>query len=298
MTRFNLVFRQATEGILETPLASVMKKELLHHEILQTMVQAGVMKDLTFVGGTSLRLCYGSPRFSEDLDFTGGSGFDAKRMESLPGALVDRFQARYGVVATIGLPKKETDGNVQTWKVVIQTSPEDPSIPHQHIHLDVAMTTSQTREWGVLKNNYSIDLGTDGLLIPIQTLEEIQADKVLAIGNRQKIKNRDLWDLAWMEQKSLGSWTGLLGTKLTERGIEPSAFLGEFKSRVMAIKDDPKIRAEFRKEMSRFLPSALFHRTAGDDRFWGFLVNLLDEKIPRLKTLTQGRSQNSQGWEF
>ena len=50
------------------PLRVVVEKELLHHDILREMSQAGLSKELTFVGGTCLRACYGSQRLSEDLD--------------------------------------------------------------------------------------------------------------------------------------------------------------------------------------------------------------------------------------
>jgi predicted nucleotidyltransferase component of viral defense system len=49
-----------------------VEKELLHHDILREMSMAGLLKNLTFIGGTCLRACYGSSRLSEDLDFTGG----------------------------------------------------------------------------------------------------------------------------------------------------------------------------------------------------------------------------------
>lgn len=54
-------------------LRPVVEKELLHHDILREMSAAGLLAGLTFIGGTCLRSCYGSPRLSEDLDFTGGS---------------------------------------------------------------------------------------------------------------------------------------------------------------------------------------------------------------------------------
>lgn len=50
----------------------VVEKELLHYEIFQALDAEGLLKDLVFQGGTSLRLCRGSDRFSEDLDFAGG----------------------------------------------------------------------------------------------------------------------------------------------------------------------------------------------------------------------------------
>lgn len=48
------------------PLRPVVEKELLHHDILREMSEAGLLAGLTFIGGTCLRACYGSPRLSED----------------------------------------------------------------------------------------------------------------------------------------------------------------------------------------------------------------------------------------
>ncbi len=53
----------------------VVEKELLHYDILYALSATGLLKHITFQGGTSLRLCYGSNRFSEDLDFAGGRDF-------------------------------------------------------------------------------------------------------------------------------------------------------------------------------------------------------------------------------
>ncbi len=50
------------------PLRVVVEKELLHHDILRVLSTAGLLTQLTFIGGTCLRACYGSNRLSEDLD--------------------------------------------------------------------------------------------------------------------------------------------------------------------------------------------------------------------------------------
>ncbi|MGX9367273.1 nucleotidyl transferase AbiEii/AbiGii toxin family protein [Desulfoplanes sp. PS50] len=42
----------------------VIEKELLHYDILFSLDKEGLLDILTFQGGTSLRLCYGAPRFS------------------------------------------------------------------------------------------------------------------------------------------------------------------------------------------------------------------------------------------
>ena len=64
-------------------LVSVIEKELIHYDIIRSMSENGFLKDLCFQGGTSLRLCYQSQRYSEDLDFTGGLNFDAKDIEQI-----------------------------------------------------------------------------------------------------------------------------------------------------------------------------------------------------------------------
>ena len=58
----------------------VIAKELLHYDILFSLEKDGLLDELTFQGGTSLRLCYGAPRFSEDLDFVGGREFTTKNL--------------------------------------------------------------------------------------------------------------------------------------------------------------------------------------------------------------------------
>jgi predicted nucleotidyltransferase component of viral defense system len=70
-----------------TSLRPVVEKELLHHDILRAMSEAGL-----FIGGTCLRACYGFSGLNEDLDFTGGSHFKKSDLPELARVLVDRLQ--------------------------------------------------------------------------------------------------------------------------------------------------------------------------------------------------------------
>lgn len=63
-----------------------IKKEMLHYDILLAMHTAGLLEKLVFKGGTSLRLCHGSPRLSEDLDFSGGVRFSPSIFDGFDGA--------------------------------------------------------------------------------------------------------------------------------------------------------------------------------------------------------------------
>lgn len=73
MPDFN--FNELVERAMERPglqvIGHVVEKELLHYDILFALEREGCLKSLVFHGGTCLRLCYDSPRLSEDLDFAG-----------------------------------------------------------------------------------------------------------------------------------------------------------------------------------------------------------------------------------
>lgn len=51
--------------------------------ILKTLFESEMGKSFVFRGGTALRLAYGSPRFSEDLDFSVVENFDQKKLKTL-----------------------------------------------------------------------------------------------------------------------------------------------------------------------------------------------------------------------
>lgn len=125
-------------------LRPVVEKELLHHDILREMSEAGLLTRLTFIGGTCLRACYGSSRLSEDLDFTGGSDFRRGDLAELAMILTDRLQSRYGLPVRVSEPVK-IGGNVSTWKLVIETRPGRKHLPAQRINLTSPPFPATTR---------------------------------------------------------------------------------------------------------------------------------------------------------
>lgn len=61
---------QATAVQWQTTFSNVAR-EYLQHVFLSYLYQAPAAERLAFKGGTALRVLYGSPRFSQDLDFSG-----------------------------------------------------------------------------------------------------------------------------------------------------------------------------------------------------------------------------------
>lgn len=62
---FNTLVELAMREKSYAHMRPVVEKELLHYELLFVLDKQGLLDNLTFQGGTSLRLCYGSSRFSE-----------------------------------------------------------------------------------------------------------------------------------------------------------------------------------------------------------------------------------------
>ncbi len=254
------------------PLRVVVEKELLHHDIMLTLSSAGLLAGLTFIGGTCLRACYGSNRLSEDLDFTGGAGFDRERLAALARVLVEKLKGKYGLVVEVSEPVRE-QGNVATWKLKVQTRPGRKDMPAQRINIDVCSIPSYQAMPTVLLNPYGVEMGTSGLILQAESREEIYTDKIVAFALRpNRIKNRDLWDMAWLHQQGVKPALDLLADKLKDHQVGANEFLAELERRVGWLNSDVQVAADFRNEMRRFLPVLLVEQTVMQAAFWQFLV--------------------------
>ncbi len=277
----NLFDRLVDEALRNTeelaPLRVVVEKELLHHDIMLALSSAGLLAKLTFIGGTCLRTCYGSNRLSEDLDFAGGADFSREQLKELAQVLVDTLKGKYGLDVAVSEPTKET-GNVDTWKLKIQTRPQSKSLPAQRINIDVCAIPSYLPQPSMLLNPYGVDMGTSGLILQAEAREEIYIDKIVAFALRpNRIKNRDLWDLLWLRQQRVIPQWSLLARKLADHRCTPADFLGAFADRAERMTSDEKIAADFRHEMSRFLPTRLVASTVNEPAFWTVLVRHIQE---------------------
>jgi len=258
-------------------LRPVVEKELLHHDILREMSQAGLLVGLTFIGGTCLRACYGSSRLSEDLDFTGGSDFRRSTLAELASVLTDRLKNRYGLPVRISEPVK-IGGNVSTWKLVIETRPGRKHLPAQRINLDICAIPSHDPRPMMLRNLYGVDLGTAGLILQAQSREEILADKVVALALREnRIKNRDLWDIVWLTQQGVELPLRLIPLKIRDHKCKQADFIAALQARLAALRDHPDTRMDFVKEMRRFLPAAAIRDTVEKEPYWSYLTQVVTE---------------------
>ncbi|MEJ6079904.1 nucleotidyl transferase AbiEii/AbiGii toxin family protein [Vibrio sp. 1-Bac 57] len=250
----------------------VIEKEILHHDIIDVMVKQGAMQSLTFIGGTSLRLCYNSSRLSEDLDFNGGYNFKPSNFNGLEIEIQKYIQNKYETEVWVNKPNEDKQGETSSWKISIEKEANRPDLPRQKMHIDVCAIPSFDIEKRALINHYNIVVPTEGLLVPVQSLEEALADKFIALAYRaRRIKPRDVWDIVWIKQRGIAVSTRLIDKKLEARNKTKTDFSEALSIQVNKLLQDDDVRKDFNMEMSRFVPRQVKERTIDNQDYWTYV---------------------------
>jgi len=255
----------------------VIQKELLHYDILYSLDDAGLLDQLTFQGGTALRLCYGSPRFSEDLDFIGGRGFTRQQLEPIKDCIEHYIGQRYDLVVTVKEPRELKDEReyadlkIDKWQISVITSPQNKHIPQQRVKVEVANIDAYSREPRALQLNYPfLPDGYGDTLVLTESLDEIMADKLVSLVNTTGyVRNRDIWDLRWLKQQGAALQPDWVTGKIRDyRIVDYPDKLARMLERLPEI-----IEGEvFQREISRFIPQEVVERTLQKPKFYQFLV--------------------------
>ena len=287
---FSLLVNQAMQNSDVSHMRAVIEKELLHYDILFALDKGGLLDSLVFQGGTSLRLCYGGNRFSEDLDFAGGKDFTSADLAEMKSCIEKYIGSRYGLEVNVKEPKELREDpryaelSVDKWQIAVITSPQRKDLPKQKIKLDVANVPAYTREPLPLQANYDfLPDGYSDTLVLTETLDEVMADKVISLpATTRYVRYRDIWDLAWLQQQGATLNMDLVRHKIDDYQITEYEHL-----LAKLIESLPSIisSAEFTAEMKRFLPTDVFDRTLAQTKFQTYLSNTL------LKLFTSVESQ-------
>ena len=266
----------------------VVEKELLHYEIFSALDEAGLLTNLVFQGGTSLRLCRGSDRFSEDLDFAGGKDFTTDSMTKIKACVESRIGERFGLKVNVEEPKKDARGdlvNVGKWVISIETVPGSRGIPRQKIKLEIANIPAYTQEAVPLRLNYSVLNGQRATIVNTETIGEVLADKVVALPTSiskfqdgeqvltpTRIRHRDIWDIAWLIEQGAQLDVGLVHQKVLDYGIE------DFDQLVKVALEQIPLIAEgqaFKAQMQRFIKASTLKKTLGVPSYCSYMSTIV-----------------------
>lgn len=238
-----------------------IEKELLHYEILNAMDEGGLLDRLVFQGGTSLRLCYGAERYSEDLDFSGGRDFDRKGLDTLKDCVAHAVGDRYHVSISVKEPR-QTESLVSAWTVIVDTTPKCKDILRQRIKIEVVSIDAHDPVIRPLKVNYEGLGDYSDIMLAVESKEEILADKIESFVCSDHVRYRDLWDLAWLSKQP-----GVQQNKVQDLRKQKASDYGEIskymeryplvQEKIANAFDSDK----FVQEMRRFLPASRVNRT-------------------------------------
>ena len=250
----------------------VIEKEILHHDIMDVLIKQGVLQGLTFIGGTSLRMCYNSSRLSEDLDFNGGHDFKPSALDGLESDIQAYLQNKYETEVWVNKPAAEQQGDTASWKISIAKAAYRPDLPRQKMHIEVCAIPSFDIEKRSLINHYDIVVPTEGILVPVQSLQEILADKLIALAYRaRRIKPRDIWDIVWIKQRGIDLSRTLVEKKLAARKKQLEDFRNTLSVQLTMLLSEDEVRKDFTMEMGRFIPERIKERTLEKPEYWAYV---------------------------
>lgn len=299
---FDVLVEQAMAAGEYAHMRPVIEKELLLYDILHSLDRNRLLDRLVFQGGICLRLVHGAPRFSEDLDFVGGTEFTAEQLHKLRECIEHDVGRRYGLEVIVEPPRAvkedadERDIRVDKWQINVITAPERPDIPRQRIKVEVAAVPAWTREIHALRRNYDfLPDGYEDILVPTESLNEIMADKLVSLINcRRFVRHRDIWDLRWLGQQGAEPDRTLLKHKIEDYRVEHWP-----ESAVEMRQQLPQIihGKAFLNTLTRFIPVDVQARTLNRDGFLEHLVRSTDNLFNHALQLITSEESGS-GEEF
>ena len=284
---FNELVDLAMQNSALALMRPVVEKELLHYEIFAALDGAKQLKHLVFQGGTSLRLCRGSDRFSEDLDFVGGKNFNSAQMENIETCIKAHIGKRFGLSVTVRPPKFADRSTslvtVDKWWITIETARGNPAMPSQKIKLEIANIPAYTLESVPLMQNYEILGGMKSILVNVETSSEVLADKIVAFptslldnaglplpATGSKIRHRDIWDIAWLIQKRAVLDPAMVQKKLLDYGIKNYP---EMLASAISLLPDIVRSRQFKDQMRRFIAADTFQKTLATAPYLDYLIS-------------------------
>lgn len=198
-------------------------REYCQHNILANLYTQQFSQKLLFKGGTALRIIYGSPRFSEDLDFTGVENITYFEIEDILTNAMERLE-QWGLNFKLEEAKKTTGGylaktnfSLYSYKFLIK------------IEISFRQARQKIkREISSVKNDYIHTYDIIHLPLP-----EMINGKISALLTRAKA--RDWYDLYFF-----------LRSRMLDN--EQKKFLPEILEKLK------HTRTDFKKELKEFLP--------------------------------------------
>ncbi len=224
-------------------------REEMQKASLASLSRIGAFNHIVFQGGTALRHFYNSPRFSEDLNFVlmEGRVFHlASKSTAIESFLSSEFY--YGDIRVH--IQKDTD---EIQRLAIRTTSENPTLKLV-MNMELFPVPSYHNSPKILP------YPPLNPVVRVEDVEEILADKIIAIALREYLKGRDIWDIYYLKSQLNASTSSVLvKKKAKDYGVEdPLERIEESGERLLR-----HGLGALDREMKRFLPTSTYDQLEG-----------------------------------
>jgi len=187
--------RSENPNVTSEELINIVR-EYLQIIILKSIYQSKFGRDISFMGGTCLRICYDLKRYSEDLDFTLDRKTAGYNFRSLNQLIQKDFSLR-NIKLDLNISEDKTVQKVFI-KVIDLLEPLGLSrIKNQRLHIKIEVDTNPVDIKYGGRETFFVSKYNEIFPIIKQDMETLFAGKVLAILCRPYRKGRDFYDLIW-----------------------------------------------------------------------------------------------------
>ncbi|MEA1962774.1 MAG: nucleotidyl transferase AbiEii/AbiGii toxin family protein [Patescibacteria group bacterium] len=250
MLTFEQIKNEYSQEIIQRNPKAILV-EYLQYELLDSLYKQKNSEKLSFMGGTSIRIVYGSQRFSEDLDFDnfGLSYLDFEQV--LEKVMAD--MRNKGLEIEFRLLKKGAyHCYIKSPKLLFENNLSDHQDEKILVRIDTVLKKQFSKPQNFILNGFGV---YRKILVNSQAV--ILSQKIIAIIERKRSKGRDYYDVSYLLGKTeldFDYLKAILGIK--EKG--------EIKNRLIEMADKNNLN-DLAKDVSPFLIDK-----NGTDRVIGF----------------------------
>lgn len=176
----------------ENRIPQLVLKEYLQYRILDSIFSSKYGDDLVFMGGTAVRIVYGSDRFSEDLDLDNRT-MSPSDFQSLAKHIQKELEREGLVVEFRNTIKNVYHCYLKFPKILF----ENNLSPLQDEKILIRLDSFQTENVGKTESRIltKADIFTE---IKVYSPEVILAQKIDALFHRERSKGRDIYDIIYL----------------------------------------------------------------------------------------------------
>lgn len=229
------------------------------------LVTSWSCRDVAFHGGTSLNMSWGSPRYSEDLDFLLAQT-NTTKLEAVMSKALKRMQAAMLLShpdVTLEMKNKTREGGrLQHFQITASSSAYQEKcmvkvefwpVDQDYLNHYESQFVFPVRQGEVVTRSSAP--------LPAGTLRSAYADKLTAFATRPFLKGRDIFDLWWIDQQQSSSLDDIAG-RFTHnvRAYETTNHLAphEALEHFLSSYSEQQIMEKADPDLKRWLPDAIW----------------------------------------